>query len=164
MWEEIKEIINGPNGIIICILLIIIIFLIVRYAKLGLINIKTKNLSVGKTASETERTIMRNQIEWAKLACQAFESKIPRFEGYDIYKGKYIIERVFDECVKWIAFNHIETTDAYISIKQEIIWNMVQSYVENEKLRSKSFKKTVDEYVAYVVTSLVNIREEYDKN
>ena len=162
--EAILQALSGQNGLLIAFLIIILVILVIVFAKKGVIKIHTDKVSVGDVSGDVERTIMRNQIEWAKLECEAFERKIPRFEGYDEYRGKFIIEKILDEIIKWIAFNHIEETKTYIDIKQSIVWNIVLKYAINDMMMSRSFKKEVDRQVEKVVKNLVRIRDEYINN
>ena len=161
MWNAIREIFTSSNGSIIAILLLLVVVLIVGCAKLGLIKIQTDKISVGNNASDVERTVVRNQIEWCELSLQAYEKQIPRFENYDKYLGKYICELVFDEMVKWIVFNHIEDKKIYIGIKQEIVWNIIQAQVTSDNLRTDEFRDFVYRYVEHVIKNLVSIRNEY---
>ena len=160
--DWLRDILTSSNGVAIAAMSIVIIILAIVGARHGLLSIRTKRMTISNLASEQERTIMRNQIGWVKIACQAFEDKVPKYEGYDVYRGKYVIERVLDEIIEWIYYNHIEATDTYIEIKQEIVWNMVTSLVDNERIKgSKSFKKECDSYVKTMIERLVSIREEY---
>ena len=161
MWKAIQEILTSSNGSIIAILFVLVVVLVIGCAKLGLIKIQTDKISVGNNASDVERTIVRNQIEWCKTSIYAYEKQIPRFEGYDEYLGKYIGELVFDEIVKWIVLNHIEDKKTYIGIKQEIVWNIIQARVKDDNMRTDEFKDFVYRYVEHVIKNLVSIRNEY---
>lgn len=160
MMEIIGDILTSSNGIVIAVLFVVLMMVCVRY---GNIKVKTDKLTIGKDSSETERAIMRNQIEWCKLSCTAFEQKMPKFEGYDKYRGRYIAEKVFDEMINWIVFNHIEDSRTYIGIKQEIIWNLIQGLTEADEMRTQEFRKKVNQYVEKTVKNLVIIRNEYNK-
>ena len=162
MWEAIGNVLSGSNGVAVGLLIVLVIVLVFICAKLGLINIKTDKISVGREASETERTIVRNQIEWCQMACRGFECQVPRQQGYDIYRGKYITELVIDEMTSWVYFNHIESRKTYIELKQDIVWNIVQANVERDELRTESFRRSVYELVEHIIERLVSIREEYD--
>jgi hypothetical protein len=161
MWEAIGEVFTSGNGAAIAILITIIVILLVFGAKRGLFSIHTDIISVGEEASETERTIMRHQIDFAKQACGAFENQIRKTENYNDYLGKYIIELCFDEIINWIAFNHIECTKTYVALKQDTIWNIVQSHTENPAMKSPQFKKQTDAHIRYIIQRLVDIRNEY---
>lgn len=163
MWEAIEKILISNNGILIALLFLILIVLIIFCSRFGLIKIKTDKLTIGRESSELERTIMRNQIEYVEMSIKAFEQRMPKPEGYNVYRGKYITERAFDEIVKWIAFNHIRTDDHYIQIKQASIWNLVQSLTEKNEFQDDSFKESVDKFVVELIKNLVAIRKEYSK-
>ena len=122
MWEAIVSAFRDGNGWLIILMLV----LLGVCAKLGLVKIKTDKISVGRDASLAERNLMKKQVEYAYQACKAFEQRIPKFDGYNTYLGKYITEVTFDEIVNWIMFNHIEDTADYIKIKQDIIWNIIK--------------------------------------
>lgn len=158
MWEAIENILISNNGIVIFVLFILLVVLCARF---GLIKIKTDKVTIGINASETERTIMRNQIEWCRLSSITFERTMPKYDGYDKYRGKYIAEKVFDEMITWVVFNHIESTPTYIEIKQQIIWNLVQSLIVRKEYQSDKFKKNVYAYVESTIENLVAIRKEY---
>ena len=84
-----------------------------------------KGIKLGQ--SELERTIIRQQSEWAKLYCDSMEPRLPHPEGYDIWKSKYILECVYDEILTWITYNHITTNDSYIEIKQNKLIFLITS-------------------------------------
>lgn len=159
--EYVVSALTSDNGWLVAVLIIIILVLCAIGIKHGALKIKTDKIVVGQDASDLERTIMRQQIEWTKIACYSFEQKVPKFPEYDKYRGRFIIEKVFDEIIKWIAFNHIKDNDAYIRIKQDIVWNIIQKYAKNKAIMSKSFRHAVDNNVEYVIKNLVDIREQY---
>lgn len=154
MWDAIVEMFKSGNGIWV----ILVIALLIVAGRLGLIKIKNDKISFGKWSSENERTIMKKQIEYAQNTCKAFEKRIPRFDGYNEYIGKYIAEKAFDEIVTWIAFNHIQDDEDYIGIKQEMIWNVVTSEIIRDELKSKEFRRQVDKSVEQIIKRLVQIR------
>lgn len=164
MRESVEHILVSSNGVSIAFLFLLLVLLVIICSRLGLIKIKTDKLTIGIESSELERTIMRNQIEYTEVSLKAFEQKIQKPDGYNIYRGKYVTERVFDEIVKWIAFNHIRTDDHYVGIKQAAIWDLVQTLVEKDQFRSDDFKDLVNKYVEKTIRNLVAIREEYSKN
>lgn len=164
MGKNIENILISSNGVSIAFLFLLLVLLVIICSRFGLIKIKTDKLTIGRESSELERTIMRNQIEYAEVSIKAFEQKLKKPDGYDIYRGKYVTERVFDEIVKWIAFNHIRTDDHYVGIKQASIWDLIQTLVERNEFRSDDFKVSVNKYVEKTIKNLVAIREEYSKD
>lgn len=159
MWETIVELAKSGD------LWLVVVILVLGFiaARQGYLKYKGDKLSLGRDMSENERTIIKNQTEHAKWYVEAFEKEIPDYEGYDIYHGKYIIEVIYDEVVKWVVFNHIQNTQSYIKIKQRTIWSIVQTMTTEEVMRTSEFKKKVYKGVEELIKDLVAIREEYSK-
>lgn len=163
--EGIINSLNGPNGLLIALLLAFIAICIIIGAKHSLVKIHTERIDIGRQSSDNERKILRYQKDWVHLECMAFEEKVPHnFEGYDKWKARCVIERIYDEIVDWIMLNHIEDTERYVKLKQEIVWNIILTSTDHKVLRSNNFKKEVDAKIAQVITHLITIREQYSNN
>lgn len=106
---------------------------------------------------------MRRQLEFSSNAIQEFLELVPRCEAYDEYKAKYAAEKVFDEVVTWISFNHIRTDDFYISCKQTIVWNILQGIGQKDFYKTEDFKRSCNEIVEKIIKQLIEIREYYSK-
>lgn len=160
MWDAIKDVLVSDNAplTIACFLIIILIFAIM--VRGGLFRLNIKGVNIG--SDEDERAIIRQQIEWAQLFIQAFQ-KQPIFEGYDTYCTLYVLEKVFDEVLSWIVFNHISTGENYISIKQEKLWNLVQTLVADPRFSSDEFKHLIYTNTSVIINRLVYIRRNYRK-
>lgn len=164
MWEAIQNILISKNGILIIALVSVIILLAVRLGKHGLLKIHTAHLSIGD--DELERTIIREQIDWAHTYLRGLVSKIQQVTPdllYDGYFTKYILEIVFDEMVKWITFNHIEVTETYIKIKQDKICSLVYAFNVRPEFRTKEFQERMKRWVEEVIEHLVEIRKIYSR-
>lgn len=159
MWETIRDVLMSPNVTVILVFLAFVFILAIVLSKTGLLNIHTNVVQIG--AAIQERNIIRQQIEWVKLHCEGMESQLPKPEGYDTWRGRYILERVYDEYVTWITFNHISTDSTYVEIKQDRIVNLVESLVEREEFRTKEFEKTLRDDTREALEKLVQIREVY---
>jgi len=159
MWESMVRLVETGYGWFV----LFIIILGIVCARQGWLHYKSEKIRFGRDESEKERLILKDQIEYAYRMCQGFEPKIPKFDGYDYYRAKYIIELCYDEIVKWIYFNHIANQPTYIENKQEIVWSVISSNVSHKKLTSDGFKKEVDDYVEHIIRRLVIIREGYNK-
>ena len=158
---------NGQNlklifGFIIILLLFVGILIIVAavFVKKGVLSINTKSVNLG--AHEKERTIIRQQIEWARLYCQGMEARIPHPEGYDKWRSLYILEQIFDEIVTWITFNHISTNPDYVEIKCTKVINLVDSLTVSPVFQSNDFHDLIKSEIQNVIKKLVQIRELYD--
>lgn len=159
MWESVERLVMSGKGWFV----LIIICLMAYAIRQGYMKVRTEKLLIGKDSGENERAILKTQIEYAYKRCEGFINQIPRFPEFDEFRAKYILELCFDEIVQWIYFNHIANTDSYIGIKQDIIWDIVQSNTTHKKLASDTFRKDVDDYVEGIIKKLVVIREEYTK-
>lgn len=161
MWDFIKAVSTSVYIIPVLIFTLIVLCTVILLIKKGLISINTKAVKVG--TSESERAIIRQQIEWVHLHCDSLEKSLPHPQNYDIWRGKYILERMYDEIVDWITFNHICTSEGYISIKQERIWATIQSLVRKEEFSSPEFKEFIYNDTEYIIRRLVHIRQVYNQ-
>ena len=161
MWDFIKAVSTSVYIIPVLIFTLIVLLTVILLVKKGLISINTKAVKVG--TSESERAIIRQQIEWVHLHCDSLEKSLPHPQNYDIWRGKYILERMYDEIVDWITFNHICTSEGYISIKQERIWATIQSLVRKEEFSSPEFKEFIYNDTEYIIRRLVHIRQVYNQ-
>lgn len=161
MWDFIKAVSTSVYIIPVLIFTLIVLLTVILLIKKGLISINTKAVKVG--TSESERAIIRQQIEWVHLHCDSLEKSLPHPQNYDIWRGKYILERMYDEIVDWITFNHICTSEGYISIKQERIWATIQSLVRKEEFSSPEFKEFIYNDTEYIIRRLVHIRQVYNQ-
>lgn len=152
------DLVNSPNFMECAFSVIIICIIAWVLVKSGLLTIHTRFVSMG--IEDRERNILRKQLIYAKQSCQAFERFIPRMDGYNVWRGRCVTEYVYDEMVDWIALNHIEANDTYITIKQNAIWNIIQSHVEKPEHSTDEFKKVVFDRVCSDIKMLVKIRKE----
>lgn len=159
MWETIKEVLSSSNCLpILCFCCFITIWMSIL-AKNGLLKISFKGLKISR--EDKERTIVRQQVEWITLYCDGMEPRLPHPEGYDIWRSKYILERVLDEIITWITFNHITTNENYIEIKQNKIINLINSLTVSPVYHSKEFREQIKKEMEFVIHKLVQIRELY---
>lgn len=161
MWDFIKAVSTSVYIIPVLIFTLIVLLTVILLIKKGLISVNTKAVRVG--TSESERAIIRQQIEWVHLHCDSLEKSLPHPQNYDIWRGKYILERMYDEIVDWITFNHICTSEGYISIKQERIWATIQSLVRKEEFSTPEFKEFIYKDTEYIIRRLVHIRQVYNQ-
>lgn len=161
MWSTIKDILLSPNATIILVFLCFVLLFGGLLSKTGLLNIHTAFVQIG--AAGKERDVIRRQIEWIRIHCKGLESQIPKPEDYNVWRGKYIAERVYDEYVDWITFNHLTTTEPYIEIKQDQIVSLVSSLVTKDEFRTKEFENFLRKDTKESIEKLVQIREMYQK-
>lgn len=162
----IADIFNGENALQTIITIIVVILIMAILAKTGLISFKSDKLSIGTSYMDKERTIIRQQIEYAENACMSFIWNQNRTEDEkeDPFKIKYTNERIFDCVIAWISFNHITTDDTYVEIKQNIIWSLVTSITSDDYYKSEEFHSICDDQTKTIIKKLCDIRKYYSKN
>lgn len=165
MWAETtKSIFTSANGvrlaIIIGLLVLVIIFMAIKLGKAGLLTIQTKHINIGKN-NVTERELIRRQIEKAHSFVMSIEGKIPADKNYKEYLVKYILEKIYDEVIKWIMFNHITVNQLYIEDKQNCILNLIYSMPINDDFKTPEFKERVCKWTYELIEQLVNTKKLY---
>lgn len=160
MWETIKEVLTGGNAISVLVTLILLILILAFLAKKGIFQFNGKGVKIGD--NEDERAVIRQQTEWSQLFIQSMQ-QLPILEGADEYHTLYILEKIFDEALSWIVFNHISDSENYISIKQEKVWNLIQTLVTEKKYTTEEFRTIVYENTEKLIKRLVHIRKNYRK-
>ena len=158
MWQAIEKILLSDNSATVLFFLVIIILLLAHFSNKGVFKWHTEKLTIG--ASENERAIIRQQVEWAELEIESLATA-EIFSHVDEWRTKYILEKLFDEVLQWIIFNHIKDSPEYISIKQEKIWNMTQTLVVREEFRSDEFKDFIYKEVDKIIKRLIFLRRQY---
>lgn len=159
MWDAIARILTNANALLVLVFVTGFAFVLILLAKSGLVQITTGVFSLG--ADVKERDIIRQQVEWSHSYLMGLESEIKAEPIYGGYYTKYILERVYDEVIKWITFNHINIKSDYISIKQMRIKSIVYSFNIDEKFHSKDFERKLDRWTDELIRKLVTIREVY---
>lgn len=158
MWQAIEKILLSDNSAIILFFLIVIMLLLAHFSKKGVFKWHTEKLTIG--VSENERAIIRQQVEWAELEIESL-AFTERFNNVNEWRTKFILEKLFDEVLQWIIFNHITDSPEYISIKQEKIWNLTQTFVIKDEFKSEEFKDFIYEEVEKIIKRLVFLRRQY---
>ncbi len=148
---------------------LLLILVLAMLAKVLKVRINTDHITIGGEDKKAyyERSVVRNQVNQAKLFCMALENKItamltepPKSDGYFI---KYILECVYDKIVEWIMYNHIENTDEYIESKQWEIQSLVYAFNPPDQFKTPEFKERMDRWTAEIIGRLVSIRKLYTK-
>lgn len=148
------------------ILLIIVISILGKILK---IRIHTDHITVGGEDRKAyyERSIVRNQVNQAKLFCMALENKvnamITKHNKHTEYYVKYILECVYDKIVEWIMYNHIENTEQYIESKQWEISSLVYSFSPPDQFKTPEFQERMNKWVAEIIGRMASVRKLYSK-
>ena len=164
MWSALQEILTSNNFLksVVGIGALVILFAVL--VKKGLISFKGKGLKVGHS-DEEERAIIRTQIQWCESDCnnmlRELTKNLPEGTNMNEYKAKYTVEKVLDELVKIVIFNHITPEPTYIKLKQDLIWSVVSSI--NPEPLWNNLEDIVRERVENAIRTLYEIRQYYKK-
>lgn len=161
MWQAIQGILTSGKAVI-GIGALVILFAIL--AKKGLISFKGHGLKVGHS-DEEERTIIRTQIQWAEADVETMlreiMNKFSKDGNINEYKARYTIEKVLDELVKIVIFNHITLEPQYIQLKQDLVWSVVSKI--NPEPAWNVLEPIVKDRVEVAIRNLYEIRQYYSK-
>lgn len=148
---------------------ILLVVAICILGKLLKIRIHTDHITIGGEDKKAyyERSIVRNQVNQAKLFCVALENKIDamltKHNKYTEYYVKYILECVYDKIVEWIMYNHIENTDQYIESKQWEISSLVYGFNPPTQFKTPEFQERMNKWVAEIIDRMASVRKLYNK-
>lgn len=159
MWEAIEHLLTSSNALAILLFMVFVVIVLAILSKKGLISINTNTVQIG--AADRERDIIRQQVEWIHIHCEGFESTMHKPEGYNEWLGRYIVEKIYDECINWITFNHISASPAYVDIKAEKIVDLIHKYAHLEEFKTKEFDDLIKEDVRNCIEKLLTIRKVY---
>lgn len=160
--DWLATILTSPNAFKLSIVFLVGIIIIAILARFGIISFKDDKVRIGKY-QDKERSIIRQQLEYADNICNGFINCHTLPESTDKYRSKYICNEVYCEMVKWISFNHITTDETYIEIKQNIIWSIITSLTANEYFQTQEMHDKVNEEIRKLIVKLVYIRTYYSK-
>ena len=168
MWEAISNVLTSANALQTIISIILVLLILVVMIKTGMIRIRTKHVQVGRprSASDTERTIIREQCDFTHVYLMGLMSKIKQVTPdllYDGYFTKYILEVAYDEFVRWITFNHIEDSEEYVSTKQRKSCSLVYSMGVRDEFKTAEFNRRMCNWVEEIIRELVRIRRVYER-
>lgn len=166
MWEAIKEILTSSNAVgvllILGFLVIVLIIFAIVLIKGNYFQMRTQTISIG--FAERERNIIRQQQDYVWNHLQEVEANLDKDDDYDDQLGLIIVQTVYIEYTKWIAFNHLTRSDAYIKVKQNSLVAIVNKLTINEKYKGEDFKEYIREDTKQTIIELLRIREAFKNN
>ena len=157
MWDAIRDISTSQSSWMFFLFLVFLCIIVWILSRAGLLQVHTDKLQLG--AATGEREIIRQQVEWTRLHYEGLENSMAKPEGYDRWRGKYVAERLIDEVVDWIVYNHINDSKQYIEIKQDKIINILRKYTVMEEFASDEFEESMREDTEKCIKKLIQIRE-----
>ena len=161
--EGLKEVLTSPNAWMFLLFVTFALFVLNRMAKSGLLSFKGKGLRLG--SDEKELTIIRNQAQWAHLYIMSRKGKLIDEKSSELTRVicENILEKVYDKVIEWITFNHINSSNTYVEIKQSEIKCLVYSLVVSETFKTPEFEQRMNGWVKEVILNLITIRKEYSQ-
>lgn len=152
MWEAISNIAQSQGLIPVLVFIIVLIIVFMIAVKKGVIKFKGKGLEVG--IADRERNIINTQLD----AVESFVMTFYKTNGYksDDWKSLYIMSEVEDLIYRWVSINHINTSDTYITLKQDAVWKIICTY--SDKIDEDLHEK-VNASVKDLIKKLVEIRK-----
>lgn len=166
MWEALKEILTSSNAVgvllILGFLVVVLIVVAVVLIKGNYFQMHTQTLSIG--FAERERNIIRQQQDYVWNHLQEVEANLDKDADYDERLGLIIIQTVYIEYTKWIAFNHLTRSEAYIQVKQNSLVTIVNKLTVNERYKGEDFKQYVRDDTKNTILELLRIREAFKNN
>lgn len=155
--EYFKEIVTSPNAWLFLVFVVVVLVLLIKMSKSGLFKIKTKVFQIGY--SENERIILTKQNQLAYSYIMALEPIIQEDGELKKYITLCMLQKVYAEVIKWILANHMNTSDEYVTLKQEEITYLVSSLAINPKIRNKEFTDRMKGWTRELIERLVQVRE-----
>lgn len=166
MWEAIKEILTSSNavGVLLILGFLVIVVIVTAFVliKGNVFQVHTQTVSIGY--AERERNIIRQQQDYVWQHLQEAEANLPKDEDYDEQLGQIIIMTVYIEYTKWIAFNHLTRSEAYIHVKQNSLVAIINKLTVNEKYKGEDFKQYIRDDTRDTILELLKIREAFKNN
>ena len=156
---SITAILTSPNALLVLLAIITVLIILIKGIKEGYLRFNKAGINVGN--ADKERNIIRQQIEYAHTYLTSLENELEISKDVNKWRVKYVIERVYDEVVDWISFNHITDKGDYIQIKQDKVWYLVQSLVYKPEFQSTEFRLYCDEAIRHIIVHLIKIRVLY---
>ena len=106
---------------------------------------------------------MREQIQYAHYVCMSSAQYVIRTddaENVDPIHVDSIMEKVYDEFIQWIIFNHISTDEIYVSNKLKKIYFIIDTCVPPDRDYTV-YNEYIDKIVKETIIELVRIRQVY---
>ena len=159
MWETIGSILTSPNAFVVLIFLAFVAVIMFILVKSGVLKISTSAVQLG--SGDIERNIIRQQLDYVLLHLNGLEAKLDKPDDYNELLGQLIVEKMFDEYVNWITFNHINKSPAYVELKQDRIICILRQFTIKEEFRTEEFENLIREDTKKTIEALIRIREVY---
>lgn len=159
--ESLQNILTSPNSWLTLLFVLIIVLIGILVVKKGFVSVQTDKIKVG--ARDSEQRVMREQVAYAHIVCMSAAQNVLKNEAFadiDPTHIDLIMEKVYDEFVEWIMFNHISTDDMYVRHKIAKVQNIIETLVP-AKVEFGNVDGYIKDAVTDFITELVAIRKLY---
>ena len=161
MWQAIQEILTNSNSWITLIFLLLFFIISIVCVKTGLISVNTEKVKI--SSKDKEQRVMREQISLARTFCLSAMQNILKddiMRNIDPLHVERVAEKVYDEIIEWIAFNHISTDEPYVKNKVKKVQLLIDTLTPPDK-KYDAFDEYIESSVKSLIEDLVNIRKLY---
>lgn len=159
MWDALAEILNSSNGSTVIIVFLVCVLIAFVMVKGGFLTVRTESIKIG--ARDSERNVIRQQQDYVWQHLVSTEHELQNVPNYDKMLGLIIIQACYIEYCTWISQNHLTMNEAYISLKQRKLVDIVSEYTVKEEFQSEAFKDRIREDTKDTICQLIQIREIY---
>ena len=163
-WAEaVQNILTSPDSWITLIFLLVFFIVSVILVKTGFLSVNTGKIRL--SSRDKEQRVMREQITYAHSVCMGTMQQILRddtMKTVDPIHVERVVEKVYDEVIQWIAFNHLTADELYLKNKVKKIQLIIDTYIPPDK-KHDIFDELIETTVREMVKELVEIREWYSK-
>ena len=157
MWETIGNVLNGTNAGMVIATLLIVITIAFFLVRTNTIQINTPSVRIGM--ADRERNIIRQQQDYVWNHLREAEANLPKDKNYNKQLGQIIIMTAYIEYVKWISFNHLSRSEAYIGVKQSSLVALINSLTVKEEYKNEEFINYIKNDTRDTILKLIEIRE-----
>lgn len=156
---DIASIINGKNGIPVLIILVFVFITALVLIKKGILSFNIGGIHL--TSREKELAVIRRQMQYLDTTADTIINTLPDRlkEGVYFYRMKYIVSKFKDLMEETIIYNHIEDNDDFISLKQEMAYNLFIKFTSDEYFKNKEFEEYIYNLVKKLIKKFVLIRK-----
>lgn len=163
MWVTIRDILTSANATVVLIFLLAVIFIVAKAIRSGTINLHTGVLDIGKIGKsiDDERELIRQQVKWLELFIADKYVELAKYKENDEFHTKYVLEKMFDEVIEWVLYNHITTRGEYVKIKQDLMWRLIKGLTYADVYHTDEFKQYVYDQTETVILHLIQIKKDF---
>lgn len=144
------------NGWMSLATVLVIFGIICLMIKKGILSFRGHGLQIGE--SESTRSLIRNQWEYACSACDAQFYKIRRYCKSDEH-CKYLVAKVTDIFQQMAVYNHISMDDDYIKAKQGLVLQCIRKRADDTHFWSSEFEDCCNKFTKETIKAMYDMKK-----